>query len=88
MLGAIGAVYFGVIPVTSYFTQPGGAFESVLNAFIRVLLPSSDKMPADRVIPALAAVYSFFTFVGTGAFSVAGLNASSERGLDKNSKHY
>ncbi|KAJ5404531.1 hypothetical protein N7509_004402 [Penicillium cosmopolitanum] len=38
----------------------------------------------DRVIPAMTAIYLFWTFGATGAFSVAGQAASRAEGLDLN----
>jgi hypothetical protein len=86
LLGAITFGFLGAVPLTSYFTGPNSAFESVVHAFYRVLLPNSANIPADRVIPALATIYTFWTFAATGALSAAGVNAAYKEGMDMNSK--
>ncbi|PMD59920.1 uncharacterized protein K444DRAFT_612979 [Hyaloscypha bicolor E] len=48
------------------------------------IIPSSDSIPKDRVIPALSAFYIFWTFAATGAASAGGLGASRKEGLDNN----
>ena len=85
-MGAFSLAFLGAVPVTTYLTKPGGAFESVLQAYLRVLLPGAATVSSDRLIPAMTAVYAFFTFAATGAFSAAGVAAAHEEGMDMNSE--
>ncbi|MCJ1447716.1 MAG: hypothetical protein MMC23_008227 [Stictis urceolatum] len=85
LMGAFSLAFLGAVPVTTYLTKPGGAFESVLQAYLRVLLPGAATVSSDRLIPAMTAVYAFFTFAATGAFSAAGVAAAHEEGMDMNS---
>ncbi|KAH8750643.1 hypothetical protein BGZ57DRAFT_945492 [Hyaloscypha finlandica] len=78
-------------PTSSHSVNPQGlltaAVGPVFLAAIPTLLsiiPGSDSISKDRVIPALSAFYIFWTFAATGAASVGGLGASRKEGLDNN----
>jgi uncharacterized MAPEG superfamily protein len=54
----------------------------LIDAVIK-LIPGG-SIPSDRIIPALSALYVFWTFGGSGAISSAGQAMSREEGLDIN----
>jgi uncharacterized MAPEG superfamily protein len=72
-----------VTPLAIYLTKPGGTVQKVLETALK-LFPGG-PVANDRVIPAISALYVFWTFGGTGAFSVAGQAMARKEGLDNNS---
>ena len=82
---AIGPVftpfYLVGVPITAYLTRPGGVFQSILETTLKII---PGTVPSDRVIPALSALYVFWAFGGSGAFSAAGQAMAREEGLDNN----
>lgn len=76
-------MYLALIPVTSYLTQPGGTVQSIIETVVKYLVPGG-TVPSDRVIPALSALYVFWSFGGSGAISAAGQAMSRQEGLDNN----
>ncbi|RMZ84774.1 hypothetical protein DV737_g934, partial [Chaetothyriales sp. CBS 132003] len=83
-----GALYSGVIvayiigvPISSYITKPGGIVQIVVQETLK-LIPGG--VAADRTIPALTALYTFVTFVGTAVLSVAGQAMSRAEQFDNN----
>jgi uncharacterized MAPEG superfamily protein len=74
--------YLGAAPLSFYLTKPGGALQKVLEAALR-LVPGG-PVANDRVIPALAAVYLFWTYPLTGAFSVSASGMARKEGYDNN----
>lgn len=61
--------------------QPGGIIEKATNAIVTVITGNSTS---DRAVPALAALYLFWTFGATGAFSAAGQAMTRQAGLERN----
>lgn len=76
-------MYLAAIPLTAYMTRPGGLFQQVLAATLKII--PGGPIAQDRVIPALSALYVFWTFGGSGAFSAAGQAMAREEGLDNSS---
>ncbi|KAJ9606304.1 hypothetical protein H2200_009265 [Cladophialophora chaetospira] len=74
-------LYLAFIPVTSYLTRPSGILEKTITTTIKYTPGLSTTTPA-RTIPALSALYVFFTFGASGVFSVAGQAMSRQSGLD------
>jgi len=74
-------MYLVGIPVTSWLAQPGGVLEKATNAIVSAITGESTS---DRAVPALAALYLFWAFGATGAFSAAGQAMSRQEGLDSN----
>jgi hypothetical protein len=83
LAAAVGPVFLAAIPVTNYITAPNGTVQKAIEALLSII-PGSDSIPKDRVIPALSAFYIFWTFAATGAASAGGLGASRKEGLDNN----
>jgi uncharacterized MAPEG superfamily protein len=79
-LVAFGPVFLAAVPVTSYITKPGGYVQSLVETVLK-LVPGG-SIAADRIIPAMSAIYIFWTFAGTGAISAAGQAAARKEGLD------
>lgn len=75
-------MYIAAVPLTTYMTKPGGVFQKVLEATLK-LFPGG-PVTNDRVIPALSAIYLFWAFAGSGAFSVAAQAMARKEGLDNN----
>jgi uncharacterized MAPEG superfamily protein len=75
-------LYLGSAPLAFYLTKPGGAFQRVLEAALRMV--PGGPIANDRVIPALAAVYLFWTYPFTGAFSTAASGMARKEGYDNN----
>lgn len=79
VMAAFGPVFLAAVPMTSYITKPGGYVQTIVETTLK-LVPGT--IPSDRVIPAMSAIYIFWTFAGTGAISAAGQAASRSEGLD------
>ncbi|TVY62930.1 hypothetical protein LSUE1_G007632 [Lachnellula suecica] len=82
-LAAFGPVFLAAIPLTSYITAPNSFVQSAVETLL-ALIPGSNSIAPDRVIPALSAVYIFWTFAATGAASAAALGAGNKGALDNN----
>ncbi|KAL7777003.1 hypothetical protein CFE70_007424 [Pyrenophora teres f. teres 0-1] len=67
----------------TYLTKPDSVMQSLVHAIIK-LLPGVDaaSITSGRAIPALSAIYLFWTFGASGAISVAGQAMSRREGLD------
>lgn len=76
-VSAFAAVYLGLLPVTSYLAKTG-VMTSLVDLTAR-MVPGSTS---ERVIPALGALYVFWTFGASGAISAAGQAMGREGGLD------
>ena len=63
-------MYLAGIPLAISMTKPGGYVQTGLEA-VMSLIPGG-TIAKDRAIPALSAIYVFWTFGGSGAFSAAG----------------
>lgn len=81
-IAAFGPIFLAAVPVTTFITKPGGYVQTLLDAALK-LIPGG-TIPADRVIPAMSAIYIFWTFAGSGAISAAGQAAARKEGLDDN----
>ena len=84
LLAGFGGVFLAMVPATLKLAEPGGRVQLAVNFFVRFLVGAD--VPANRMIPALAAVYSFFTYALTGAASAAGSAAASAGGFDNSRK--
>ncbi|CBX97003.1 hypothetical protein IAQ61_008051 [Plenodomus lingam] len=75
--------YLAMVPVTSYLTKPGSITQSLTHALIK-LLPGvgATAITSGRAIPALSALYIFWTFAATGVISAAGQAMGRAEGLD------
>ncbi|KAJ5555014.1 hypothetical protein N7535_007456 [Penicillium sp. DV-2018c] len=76
---ATGPLYLIFAPVTSAITAPNGI---VQNAISTVLTLVGGDITSDRAIPALALLYGFWAFAGSGALSVAGQAMARATGYD------
>lgn len=76
-------MYLALVPLTSYLTKPDSICQSLTHALIK-LLPGVgvSSITAGRAIPALSALYLFWTFGASGAASAAGQAMSREEGFD------
>lgn len=76
-------LYLALVPVTSYLTKPDSIVQSLTHALVK-LLPgvSAAAITSGRAIPALSALYLFWTFGASGALSAAGQAMGREEGLD------
>jgi uncharacterized MAPEG superfamily protein len=81
-IAAFTPVFLAAVPVTSYITKPGGYVHTLVETVLK--LAPGGSIPPDRVIPAMSAIYIFWTFAGSGAISAAGQAASQKEGLDDN----
>ena len=75
-------MYLAGIPLATYLTKPGGVVQSVLGSSLK-LMPGG-PVPNDRVIAALTALYAYWAFAGSGAFSVAAQGMGRKAGFDNN----
>jgi hypothetical protein len=80
---AAAPMYLALVPLTSYLTKPDSIVQSLTHALIK-LLPGVgvNSITAGRAIPALSALYLFWTFGASGAASAAGQAMAREDGLD------
>ncbi|KAF9693598.1 hypothetical protein EKO04_008114 [Ascochyta lentis] len=80
---AAAPMYLAMIPLTSYLTNPNSICQSLTHALIK-LLPGVGvtSITSGRAIPALSALYLFWTFGVSGAASAAGQAMAREEGLD------
>lgn len=76
-------MYLALVPLTSYLTKPDSICQSLTHALIK-LLPGVgvSSITAGRAIPALSALYLFWTFGASGAASAAGQAMARDEGLD------
>jgi len=76
-------MYLALIPATSFATKPDSIVQSLTHALIK-LLPGVGPaaITSGRAIPALSALYLFWTFGASGALSAAGQAMGREDGLD------
>ncbi|RYO31467.1 hypothetical protein AA0113_g10097 [Alternaria arborescens] len=83
MIAAFAPMYLAAIPVTSYLTKPNSVMQSLVHALIK-LIPgvTTTAITSGRAIPALSAIYLFWTFGASGALSAAGQAMGREEGLD------
>jgi uncharacterized MAPEG superfamily protein len=66
-------------PVASAITAPNGIVQSAIDTALSLV---GGDITSDRAIPALALLYGFWSFAGSGALSVAGQAMSRSAGLD------
>lgn len=80
---AAAPLYLALVPLTSYLTNPNSICQSLTHALIK-LLPGVgvSSITSGRAIPALSALYLFWTFGASGAASAAGQAMAREEGLD------
>ncbi|KAL6708266.1 hypothetical protein ACN47E_003190 [Coniothyrium glycines] len=83
MVLAATPMYLALIPVTTFLTKPDSIIQSLTHALIK-LLPGvgTTAITSGRAIPALSALYLFWTFGASGAASAAGQAMAREEGLD------
>jgi len=83
MLLAAAPMYLALVPLTSYLTTPNSICQSLTHAVIK-LLPGVgvSSITSGRAIPALSALYLFWTFGASGAASAAGQAMGREEGFD------
>lgn len=83
MVLAAAPMYLAMVPLTSYLTNPNSICQSLTHALIK-LLPGVgvSSITSGRAIPALSALYLFWTFGASGAASAAGQAMGREEGLD------
>ncbi|KAK7894508.1 hypothetical protein LTR67_006269 [Exophiala xenobiotica] len=81
LIAAFAPLYLAGVPLTSYLTSPNGILERTVHTLLDVTIPGG-TIPHDRLIPAISALYVFFTFGATGAFSAAGQAMARPTGLD------
>ncbi|KAF2825754.1 hypothetical protein CC86DRAFT_324356 [Ophiobolus disseminans] len=76
-------LYLALIPVTSYLTKQDSIIQSLTHALIKVLPGvNAAAITSGRAIPALSALYLFWTFGASGAISAAGQAMGREEGFD------
>lgn len=76
-------MYLALVPLTSYLTKPNSIVQSLTHALIKVLPGVGvNSITSGRAIPALSALYLFWTFGASGAASAAGQAMAREEGLD------
>ncbi|KAI4699310.1 hypothetical protein J4E81_005204 [Alternaria sp. BMP 2799] len=83
MIAAFAPMYLAAIPLTSFLTKPNSVTQSLVHALIK-LIPgvTTTAITSGRAIPALSALYIFWTFGASGALSAAGQAMGREEGLD------
>ncbi|KAK5212361.1 hypothetical protein LTR41_002603 [Exophiala xenobiotica] len=81
LIAAFAPLYLAGVPLTSYLTSPNGILERTVHTLLDISIPGG-TIPHDRLIPAISALYVFFTFGATGAFSAAGQAMARPTGLD------
>jgi hypothetical protein len=80
---AAAPMYLALVPLTSYLTKPNSIVQSLTHALIKVLPGVGvNSITSGRAIPALSALYLFWTFGPSGAASAAGQAMAREEGLD------
>ncbi|KAF3039227.1 hypothetical protein E8E12_008999 [Didymella heteroderae] len=80
---AAAPMYLALVPLTSYLTKPNSIVQSLTHALIKVLPGVGvNSITSGRAIPALSALYLFWTFGASGAASAAGQAMAREEGLD------
>ncbi|KAF3031570.1 hypothetical protein E8E11_000862 [Didymella keratinophila] len=80
---AAAPMYLALVPLTSYLTKPNSIVQSLTHALIKVLPGVGvNSINSGRAIPALSALYLFWTFGVSGAASAAGQAMAREEGLD------
>lgn len=82
-------VFLAAIPVTSWLAQPNGVLEKLVNGLLSTTTyiftaGSSSTISPAATIPALSAIYIFFTFGFTGAASAGAQAAGTRGGRDNN----
>ncbi|KAH7384404.1 hypothetical protein DE146DRAFT_224652 [Phaeosphaeria sp. MPI-PUGE-AT-0046c] len=79
----VAPLYLALIPATTYLTKPDSIVQSLTHALIK-LLPGvgTASITSGRAIPALSALYLFWTFGASGAISAAGQAMGRAEGLD------
>ncbi|KAF3007855.1 hypothetical protein E8E13_010811 [Curvularia kusanoi] len=83
MVLAAAPMYLALVPLTSYLTKPESICQSLTHALIKVLPGVGvSSITAGRAIPALSALYLFWTFGASGAASAAGQAMGREEGFD------
>ncbi|KAK5938361.1 hypothetical protein PMZ80_009331 [Knufia obscura] len=78
-IAGVAAAYIGLVPVTSWLAKTG-VLSSLVNGTVR-LVPGYTSA-SGRIIPAMSALYIFWTFGASGAISAAGQAMAREEGLD------
>ncbi|KAK3203386.1 hypothetical protein GRF29_112g1135042 [Pseudopithomyces chartarum] len=82
---AAAPMYLALIPLTSYLAKPNGVVQKLSESLVK-LVPGIgiSSISSGRAIPALSAIYLFWTFGASGAASAAGQAMAREDGLDNN----
>lgn len=80
-ISGFAAAYVAGVPITSTITKADGLFHGLLQ---RVLEVFPGGVAPGRTIPALTAIYVFWTFGASGAISAAGQAMGRREGLDNN----
>lgn len=71
-----------MIPISSLLTKQDSVTERLLGTLIKLTV--SDTVSRDRMIPAMTALYLFWTYGVSSAFSVVGQAISRREGFDFN----
>ncbi|OQE40022.1 hypothetical protein PENCOP_c006G04241 [Penicillium coprophilum] len=79
-LAATGPLYIAFAPVAATITKPGSTVQKLIETVVDYTVGSD--VVSSRAIPALAVLYAFWTFAGSGSLSVAGQAMSRSHGLD------
>ena len=91
MISTAPFIFIAGVPLTNVITRPNGIFEKLLTGIINTsawvgTAGSTSSVPANRIIPALSALYLFGTYTLGGASSAAAIAGSSRDGRDNKSK--
>jgi uncharacterized MAPEG superfamily protein len=79
----IAPLYLAAVPLANYLSKPEGVSQKLLDGMLK-LVPGG-PVASDRVIPAISALYIFWAFGGSAAFSAAGQGMARKDGFDNNS---
>lgn len=85
MMGLAPLLYLGCATGANYLSTPGGAFEKLLNGILNTTTfaataGSTSTVAANRVIPALSALYLFATYSLSSASSAAAIASAFKEG--------
>jgi hypothetical protein len=85
MLAVAPVLYVGGATLANYLTTPGGTFEKLLNGILNTTsfvatAGSTSTMAANRVIPALSALYLFATYTLSSVSSAAAISSAFKEG--------
>ncbi|KAJ5565766.1 hypothetical protein N7535_007404 [Penicillium sp. DV-2018c] len=76
---ATGPLFIIFAPLASAITAPNGIVQKAISTMLGLI---GADITSDRAIPALAFLYGFWTFAGSGALSIAGQAMARTAGYD------